>query len=209
MKPVATIGNSLSRALETILDRWVFRPGLLRVHGAALDVNFHGKISRIRRPGAPPGFTRSMAGLLLPLRELVAVHNIVINGGLDDILDVYLSGGTQDTTWFLGLTADSPTFAGADTLVSHAGWTEFTDYDEVNRVAFVDGGVSGQSVDNSASPAQFTSSSDANSTGGSFLAGVNTGTSGILYAGAAFSSNKALDTGETIDVTATFTAATA
>ena len=130
-----------------------------------------------------------------------------MNQGLDDILDVHLSGGTQDTTWFLGLTADSPTFAAADTLASHAGWTEFTDYDESNRVAFTDGGVSSQSLDNSGSPAQFTSSSDSNSVGGSFLTGVNTGTSGRIYAGAAFGSNKGLDSAETIDVTATFTAA--
>lgn len=203
------IGNSLNRALETILDRWVFRPGLLRVHGAALDVNFQSKISRLKRPGAPPGFTRSVSGLILPLRELVSCHNIVVNQGLDDILDVMLSGGTQDTTWFLGLTANTPSFAAGDTLASHAGWTEFTDYDETNRVAFVDGGVSSQSLDNSGSPAQFTSSSNSNSVGGSFLAGVNTGTSGRIYAGAAFSSNKALDLGETIDVTATFTAADA
>jgi hypothetical protein len=203
------LANGLSAALEKILDKWVFRPGLLRVHGAALDVNFHAKISRIRRPGAPPGFTRSSSGLFLPLRELVACHNIVVNQGLDDILDVMLSAGTQDTTWFLGLTANTPTFAAADTLASHAGWTEFTDYDEINRVAFVDGGVSGQSVDNAASPAEFTSSSDANSVGGSFLAGVNTGTAGRIYAGAAFGSNKAIDTGETVTVTATFTAANA
>lgn len=203
------IGNSLSRALETIVDRWVFRPGLLRVHGAALDVNFQAKVSRIRRPGAPPGFTRMASGLILPIRELVSCHNIVVNQGLDDILDVHLSGGTQDTTWFLGLTANSPTFAAADTLASHGGWTEFTDYDETNRVAFVDGGVSSQSLDNSGSPAQFTSSTNGNSVGGSFLAGVNTGTAGRIYAGAAFSSNKAIDAAETIDVTATFTAADA
>lgn len=203
------IGNSLSLALTTIVDRWVFRPGLLRVHGAALDVNFQAKISRLHRPGAPLGFTRSAAGLILPLRELVSAHNIVVNQGLDDILDVHLSGGTQDTTWFLGLTAATPTFAPGDTLASHAGWTELTDYDEINRVAFVDGGVSSQSLSNSASPAQFTSSSDSNSVGGSFLCGVNTGTSGRIYAGAAFASNKALDSAETIDVTATFTAADA
>jgi hypothetical protein len=185
----------------------VYRPGLLRVHGAALDVNFHAKVSRIRRPGAPPGFTLMASGLICPLRELVSAHNIVVNVGLDDLLDVYLSGGSQDSTWFVGLTEDDPTFAATDTLASHAGWTEFTDYDETNRVALVDGGVSSQSLDNSASPAQFTSSTNGNSAGGAFLAGVNTGTSGILYGGAAFSSNKAVDAAETLDVTATFTAA--
>lgn len=198
---------SLTKALNEILDRWVFRPGLLRVHGLALDVNFHAVVRRIKRPGAPPGFTRMASGLILPLREVAYGHNIVTNAGLDAFLDVHLSAATQITSWYLGLTADSPTFAAGDTMASHAGWTEFTDYDEATREAWTDGGVSSQSVDNSGSPAQFTSSSDSNSTGGSFLTSDNTksGTTGTLQAGAAFSSNKALDTGETIDVTATFT----
>lgn len=200
---------SLNRALTKILDRWVFRPGLMRIGGAVLNANFRAVIRRIERPGAPPGFTRSASGLILPLREIAMCHNIVVNAGLDDLLDVYLSSGTQTTTWYLGLTADSPTFAAGDTMSSHAGWTEFTDYDEATRVTWSDGGVSSQSVDNSASTATFTSSSNSNSTGGSFLTSDNTksGTSGTLYAGAAFSSNKAIDSGETIDVTATFTSA--
>lgn len=202
------ITNKLSAALDNILKRWVFRPGL-RIHGIALDVNFQSKIERIKRPGAPPGFTRSMSGLLLPMRELVSCHNLVHNAGLDDLLDVYLSAGTQDTTWFLGLMAATPTVAAGDTLASHAGWTEFTDYDETNRVAFTAGTPSSQSVDNVGNEAEFTSSSDSNSVGGAFLAGVNTGTTGILYAGAAFGSNKPLDTGETLTTTATFTAASA
>lgn len=199
----------LAKALDNILDRWVFRPGLIRLGGTALDCNFTAVVRRIKRPGAPPGFTRMASGLILPLREVAFCHNIVVNEGLDAFLDVHLSGGTQITSWFLGLTTGTPTFAAGDTLASHAGWTEFQDYDEAARVAWTDGGVSGQSVDNSGSVATFTSSSDANTAGGAFLASDNTkgGTTGTLQAGAAFGSDKTLDTGETIDVTATFTSA--
>lgn len=137
-------------------------------------------------------------------------HNIVVNQGLDDLLDVTLSGGTQDTTWFVGLVSATPTVAAGDTLASHAGWTEVTAYDEVNRVAWVDAGVSGQSITNSASPAVFTISANGTTMGGAFLAGVNTGTAGRLYAAGAFTAgNKDLDDNDTLSVTATFTAAAA
>ena len=138
------------------------------------------------------------------------IDNLVTNEGLNHLLDVTLSGATQDTTWFVGLTDGTPTAAAGDTLASHAGWVEVTAYDEANRVAWVDGGVSSQSVSNSASPATFTISANGTTVGGAFLAGVNTGTSGTLYAVGAFSAgDKSLDDNDTLDVTATFTAAAA
>jgi len=134
--------------------------------------------------------------------------NIVVNQGLDDLLGVTLSGTTQDTTWFVGLTSTTPTVAAADTLASHAGWTEVTAYDEVNRVAWVDAGESGQSITNAASPAVFTISANGTVIGGAFLAGVNTGTAGRLYAAGAFTAaDKSLDDNDTLSVTATFTTA--
>lgn len=138
------------------------------------------------------------------------IKNIVVNQGLNDLLDVTLSGGTQDTTWFVGLTSASPTVAAADTLASHGGWTEVTAYDEVNRVAWVDAGASGQSISNAASPAVFTINANGTQVGGAFLAGVNTGTAGRLYAAGAFTAgNKDLDDNDVLEVTATFTAAAA
>lgn len=138
------------------------------------------------------------------------IENIVVNEGLNHLLDVTLSGATQDTTWFVGLTDGTPTVAAGDTLASHAGWVEVTDYSESNRVAWVDAGASSQSVSNTASPAEFTIDDDAITVGGAFLAGVNTGTSGVLYAAGAFTGgDKVLGTGDTLLVTATFTAAAA
>lgn len=134
-------------------------------------------------------------------------HNLVVNAGLDHLLDSTLAGGTQDTTWFIGLTDGTPTVAAADTLASHAGWAEVTGYSEGTRQAWTAGSVSGQSVDNSASQARFTANASI-TVGGAFLAADNTkgGTTGILYAAGAFSGgDRSLNNLETIDVTGTFT----
>ena len=137
-------------------------------------------------------------------------HNLVVNQGLDYLLDAGLSAGTQITSWFILLLDGTPTVAAGDTLASHAGWTEVTAYDEATRQAWTDGGVSGQSVDNSGSPAQFTISANGTTIGGAALASNSTkgGTTGTLYAAGAFTAgDKTLDDGDTLDVTATFTQA--
>ena len=131
-------------------------------------------------------------------------HNIVVNLGLDDLLDMTLSGGTPDTTWFIGLKGTGTPVA-ADTLPSHASWAEITPY-AGNRLAWVDGGVTAQSVDNTASPAAFAINATATAFG-AFLAGVNTGTAGQLYAASDFASSRAVISGDTLNVTGTFTSA--
>lgn len=140
------------------------------------------------------------------------IENLITNAGLDHALDIVLSGGTQITSWFVGLTDGTPTVAAGDTMSSHAGWTEVTAYDEATREAFTDGGVSSQSVDNSGSAAQFTIDTNSTTIGGAFLASNSTkgGTTGTLFAVGAFSAgDKSLDDNDTLDVTATFTAADA
>lgn len=138
------------------------------------------------------------------------IENLVTNEGLNYILDAGLSGASPDTTWFIGLISATPTVAAGNTLASHAGWTEVTAYDEGARQAWVDGGVSSQSVSNVGSPAVFTISADGTDVGGAFLCGVNSGTSGTLYAAGAFTAgNKSLDDGDTLEVTFTATAAAA
>lgn len=136
--------------------------------------------------------------------------NLVVDAGINDALDVHLSGGSQDTTWFIGLTDGTPTIVAGDTIASHSGWLEETGYDEATRQAWTDGGVSSKSVSNSGSPATFTISSDSTTIGGSFLVGDNTkgGSAGILYAVGAFGSGDVtLNSTATIDITANFTAA--
>lgn len=140
------------------------------------------------------------------------ITNLVVNEGLDYLLNTGLSGGAQITTWYLGLLSGTPTVAATDTMAAHAGWTEITAYNEAARPGWVDGGVASQSVDNSASPATFTINADSTVIGGAFLTSVNTkgGATGSLYAAGAFTGgNKTLSTSDSLDVTATFTQAAA
>lgn len=133
-------------------------------------------------------------------------RNLVVNAGLDYLLDAGLSGAAPITSWFLGLADGTPTPAAGDTMASHAGWTEVTAYDEAARQAWSEAGVSAQSITNSASPAVFTVSANGTTIGGLFLTSVNTkgGSTGTLYSVAAFSAgDKLLDDNDTLTVTYT------
>lgn len=139
-------------------------------------------------------------------------RNLVVNVGLDDLLDKYLKGSTYTASFFVGLTDGTPTPAAGDTMASHAGWVEVVAYTEATREALTLGTVSGQSVDNAASKASFAINADSTVVGGAFITTDNTksGTSGTLYGVAAFDgADKAVDNGDTLNITATLTAAAA
>ena len=138
------------------------------------------------------------------------IENLVVNAGLDHILDAVLAAGSQITTWYVGITNTSPSPAAGDTMASHGGWVENQNYDEATRQTWTDGGVSSQSVDNSGSKATFTIDTNTQTIGGAFLTSDNTkgGSSGTLYAVGAFSGgDKSADDDDTLQVTATFTSA--
>jgi hypothetical protein len=64
-------------------------------------------------------------------RELIwedTSHNIVVNVGLNYLIQTGLANGTQIATWFAGLMYASPTVSATGTMASHAGWTECTVY---------------------------------------------------------------------------------
>ena len=135
--------------------------------------------------------------------------NLVTNEGLNDNLDKYLKGSTYTAAFYVGLTDGTPTVNATDTMSSHAGWTEVTDYSESTREALVLGTVASQSVDNSASKASYSINATA-TVGGAFITTVNTkgGTTGTLYGVGAFSGgDKSVDNGDTLNVTVTCTAA--
>lgn len=147
------------------------------------------------------------------IKWIEEVDNTVVDVGIDDILDVYFHDATQtaSTSWFVGLTTGSPTPAAGDTMASHAGWTEWTTYDEAARQAWGHAAPSSKVVTNSTA-LTYTSSSDTQTVGGGFLTTVTTkgGSTGTLFNVAAFTGgNKSLDTGETIDITVTITGSSA
>jgi len=132
------------------------------------------------------------------------VHNLVTNVGLDNVLDVYLHATAATATWYVGLKGAGAVVAG-DTLASHSNWTEFTDYTG-DRQAYVEGAASGQSIDNSGSPAAFPIT-DTGTVAGAFLASVATTTSGVLFAAVDFSASRSVTSGDTINVTYTISCA--
>lgn len=137
--------------------------------------------------------------------------NLVVTEGRNYLLDAGLANGTQLTTWYIGLVnGASPTFAAGDTMASHGGWTESTAYDEANRVTWTPGSVSGGSVSNAASVAEFTMNATA-TIGGAFLVSNNTkgGTTGTLYAAGDFATDRSVIDNDILEVTATFSATAA
>lgn len=90
---------------------------------------------------------------------------------------------------FTGLTLGLITGPGAgntyvvgDTMASHAGWAEFTNYAEANRVPFVPAAAAAGNITSTASPAVFTINGAGGVVAGFFLTTVNTksGTTGTL-----------------------------
>ena len=137
-------------------------------------------------------------------------HNLVVNEGLQNMNDEYFTGSTYTAAWYLGL-VDGPgagnTYAAADTLASHSGWTENTDYSGNRKsVTFGTPTTADPSViNNSGSPSQFSMTGTA-TIAGAFLASVDTGTSGILFSVSNFQSpgDRAVVNGDTLSVTYEF-----
>ena len=134
------------------------------------------------------------------------VPNLIVNQGLNDLLDKYLKGSSYTAAWHVGLKG-AGTIAAGDTLASHAGWTEITAYTG-DRKSLVLGSVASQSVSNTASPASFAINGTA-TVAGAFICVGATGTGGILYGTADFGTSRSVIDGDTLNVTATLTAASA
>jgi hypothetical protein len=139
------------------------------------------------------------------------MHNLVVNVGLQDMNTKYFTGSSYTASFFLGLITgpgSSTTYAATDTLATHVGWTEFTDYSG-NRKAVTFGTATTADpsvIGNSASPAQFSITGSGGTVAGAFLCNVNSGTSGILFSEADFQSpgDRVVVSGDTLNVTYTF-----
>lgn len=134
--------------------------------------------------------------------------NLITTEGLNYII----TNGLVTPALHLGLVNDTPTYAAGDTMSSHAGWTEFTAYDEANRQAWTEAGASAGVITNSASAAVFTVSTDSSVIAGSFLTTDNTksGTTGSLIGEVNFGTgDKSADDNDTLTVTYQITLADA
>lgn len=141
-------------------------------------------------------------------------HNLVVNQGIANMNSVYFASGSQTTTWYLGLVtgpSSGTTFSATDTLASHGatgsgGWSENSSYTGSRKaVTFGSAGTLNPSViDNSGSPSSFVMTGTA-TIAGAFLCSVSSGTSGILFSAGDFTGgDKSVASGDTLNVTYTF-----
>ena len=149
--------------------------------------------------------------------------NLVNAVGKELMLDTLLSGSAYTTVGpFLGLISGaSPTFAAADTMTSHAGWTEFVNYtvggSAVRGTASFSSATStGTTPTNvttkTATAITYTITGAGGTVGGCFLVtgsgafSTQSNTSGTLYSAGAFSTAKVTTAGDTVSVTYSTTA---
>lgn len=172
-------------------------------------------------------FEQSAGGILMPANELKVggifaiehirkgelidreeQHNLVVNEGLDHVLNTIFHSGTQIGTWYLGLFEGNYTPAAnvtAATIASAA--TETTAYDEATRPEYTEAAAASQSITNSANKATFTFNAT-KTIYGAFLVSNSTkgSTSGTLFSAARFNTPKQVVDDDQLLLTYTFTA---
>jgi hypothetical protein len=149
--------------------------------------------------------------------------NLVNAIGKELMLDTLLSGSSYTTVGpFLGLISGaSPTFSASDTMASHGGWTEFTNYtvggSAVRGTASFSAATSTGSTPTNvttktASAITYTITGGGGTVGGCFLvtgsgaSSTQGNTSGTLYSAGAFGTAKVTTAGDTVSVTYSTTA---
>lgn len=147
------------------------------------------------------GFKIECVGADGKVKWVEEFRNLVTTEGKNSILSVYFDAATQITTWYLGLKGTGSA-AAADTLASHAGWSEVTPY-AGNRPAITFGAASAGSL--AGSQIAFTINASA-TVAGAFIASAATGTTGTLYSAGDFSASRSVVSGDTLNVTPTVTA---
>ena len=133
--------------------------------------------------------------------------NLVVTVGKNYMLDQFFAGSNYSAVWYLGLVngASSPTYNAADTMLSHAGWSEFTSYSESTRPA---PSWSAATSGSKATTATAFNINGAGTVAGAFMTTDNTksGTGGTLYSAGNFSGgSRTVASGDTLNVTWTAT----
>ena len=136
---------------------------------------------------------------------------LVVNSGLQLMNDTFFDGTTYTAAWYLGLItgpSSGTTFAGADTMLSHGGWTEDTAYSNATRPQVVFGSATLADPSVIATTATSFSINGTTTVAGAFLTTDNTkgGTAGTLFSASDFTGgDRLLQSGDTLNVTYTFT----
>jgi hypothetical protein len=134
------------------------------------------------------------------IKWIEANHNLVVDVGMDYILDTAMSGAAQTTTFYCGLKGTGSPAAG-DTMASHASWSEDVNYSQANRPTWVEAGISSHALTNAASKAVF-SMNGTTTIYGAFITTNSTkgGSTGTLICVGNFASSRAVISGDTIEL---------
>jgi len=135
-------------------------------------------------------------------------RNLVVNEGLNSLLSIMFNGGSQITTWYLGVFEGNYTpLATVTAATITSASTECTAYDSATRPEYTEAAPSSQSITNSASRASFVFNAT-KTVYGAFLVSTSTksGTTGTLFSAARFGTAKAVVTDDELLLTYTFTA---
>lgn len=134
-------------------------------------------------------------------------HNQVMTAGKNDLLDKYFAGSGYTAAWYLG-TVDNSAFsayAASQTMDSHAGWLEHTDYSAAARLTL--------SWNAAAAGSKASQTANFTATSASVLKGLMVGNSNvkggataaaILYSAGSFTAARTLAASDILAVTVTF-----
>lgn len=139
-----------------------------------------------------------------------STHNLVVNVGLQDMNAKYFTGSAYTAAFYLGLITgpgSSTTYAASDTLSSHSGWSEFTNYSGARKaVTFTSPTAANPSVIATATAVSYSITGSGGTVAGAFLCTVSSGTSGLLFSEADFQSpgDRVVVSGDTLNVSYQF-----
>lgn len=136
------------------------------------------------------------------LRWREFISNMVVDVGIENMLDVYFHGAGQTSPLYIGLKDTGAVVAG-DTLASHGGWSEQSNYSGT-RKEYEEAAATGKSTTNSANLASFTINNDA-TIAGAFIATVTSGTVGTLFCASDFGTSRNAASGDSVTVSYTIT----
>lgn len=129
------------------------------------------------------------------------IHNLVMTAGKTDLLNKYFAGSAYTASWHM-LLVGAGTIAASDTLASHPGWAEITAYSGT-RPLISFGTASAGSI---TAPAVVFNMNAPYAVAGAGCCVPASGTSGVLYDAADFSTPRSGDTGDVLNVTVTLSA---
>lgn len=172
-------------------------------------------------------YNQTPAGILVPRQNLViggeyhgqiirdgkiiddwTDHNLVVNEGLDALLNIMFFAQTQITAWYLGLFEGNYTPVATVTAATiTAAATETTAYVSTTRPVYTAVASSGQSETNAAARASFVFNATKTIYGAFMVSNATkSSTAGKLFSAAQFAASKSVVSGDELLLTYTFNA---